>query len=154
VYVHKCEYMRVCAHVYMHIFMQKPEIKVCCLPSLLSILFLMTGSLLNQGLTDWVDKKVSKPKILLSLSPTPPPRIRIIEKLHYIWLFLEDLFIYLLILLWVHCTCTDGCEPSCGCWELNYFRTPALSGQPCSLQSAPLPPAQRFIYLLLFLSKV
>jgi hypothetical protein len=28
--------------------------------------------------------------------------------------------------MWVHCSCTDGCEPSCGCWELN-FRTSALS---------------------------
>jgi hypothetical protein len=39
-------------------------------------------------------------------------------------------FIYLLF-IWVHCSCpqtqqkrtadsiTDGCEPSCGCWELN-----------------------------------
>jgi hypothetical protein len=26
--------------------------------------------------------------------------------------------IYLFI-LWVHCSCTDGCEPSCGCWVLN-----------------------------------
>ena len=22
--------------------------------------------------------------------------------------------------LWVHCSCTDGWEPSCGCWELNF----------------------------------
>jgi hypothetical protein len=28
----------------------------------------------------------------------------------------------------VHCSCTDGCEPSSGCWELN-FRTSASSLQ-------------------------
>jgi hypothetical protein len=28
--------------------------------------------------------------------------------------------IYLFILcIWVHCSYTDGCEPSCGCWDLN-----------------------------------
>jgi hypothetical protein len=21
----------------------------------------------------------------------------------------------------IHCSCTDGCEPSCGCWELNFL---------------------------------
>jgi hypothetical protein len=30
--------------------------------------------------------------------------------------------------MWVHCSCTESCEPSCGCWELN-FRTSAVSGQ-------------------------
>jgi hypothetical protein len=37
---------------------------------------------------------------------------------------LNDYFfkkIYLFILcMWVHCSCTDGCKPSCGCWELNF----------------------------------
>jgi hypothetical protein len=23
--------------------------------------------------------------------------------------------------MWVHCSCTDGCEPSCGCWKLNFL---------------------------------
>ena len=44
------------------------------------------------------------------------------------YIFFKDLFIYL---TWVHCGClqthqkrasdlsTDGCEPPCGCWELN-----------------------------------
>jgi hypothetical protein len=42
--------------------------------------------------------------------------------------FFKDLFIYLFIYcMWVHCSCTDGCEPSCGCWKLN-FRTSARSG--------------------------
>jgi hypothetical protein len=43
-------------------------------------------------------------------------------------LFFKDLFI---LFMWVHCCCfqthqkrasdpiTDGCEPPCGCWELN-----------------------------------
>ena len=22
-----------------------------------------------------------------------------------------------ILCIWVHCSCTDGCEPSCGCWE-------------------------------------
>ena len=40
--------------------------------------------------------------------------------------------IYLFILcMWVHCSCTDGCEPSCGCWEFE-FRTSARSSRPCS----------------------
>jgi hypothetical protein len=47
-------------------------------------------------------------------------------------LFFKKRFIYLFIsCMWVHCGClqthqkrasdpiTDGCEPSCGCWELN-----------------------------------
>ena len=34
---------------------------------------------------------------------------------------------------------TDGYEPSCCCWELN-FRTSAHSSQPCSLWLAPLAP--------------
>lgn len=34
--------------------------------------------------------------------------------------FLMMLKICLFILcIGVHCSCTDGCEPSCGCWELN-----------------------------------
>ena len=46
----------------------------------------------------------------------------------FILLFLKDLFISC---IWVHCHClqthqkrasdsiTDGCEPLCGCWDLN-----------------------------------
>ena len=34
--------------------------------------------------------------------------------------------------MWVHCNCTDGCEPSCGCWELN-FRIAICSDWPHSL---------------------
>jgi hypothetical protein len=46
------------------------------------------------------------------------------------WFFSK---IYLFILcIWVHCSCTDGCEPSYGCWELNLGPLLAL--------------AQRFIY--------
>jgi hypothetical protein len=36
----------------------------------------------------------------------------------------------------VYCGCTDGYEPSCGCWELNLGPL---------LPLAPLAPAQRFI---------
>ena len=44
--------------------------------------------------------------------------------------FLIDLVI---LCIWVHCSYTDGCEPSSSCWELS---------------SGPLlAPAQRFIYL-------
>jgi hypothetical protein len=47
------------------------------------------------------------------------------------------LCIYLFIYgMWVHCSCTDGCEPSCGYWELTiFFRTSTLPGQPHSLWS-------------------
>ena len=49
--------------------------------------------------------------------------------------------IYLFILcIWVNCSCTDGCEPSRCCWELN-FRTSAHSRWPLSLALG-----QRFIY--------
>jgi hypothetical protein len=41
--------------------------------------------------------------------------------------------------MWVHCSYTDGCEPSCDCWELN--------SEPL-LDPAPLAPTQRFIHLL------
>jgi hypothetical protein len=79
----------------------------------------------------------------------------------YFWSFdsipLINLFFFLKIYLqWVHCSYTDGFEPLCGCWELN-FRTSSRSGQPCSFRSAGsicstllsqslLTPAQRFIY--------
>jgi hypothetical protein len=45
--------------------------------------------------------------------------------------FLIFFFYYLFIVFWVHCNClqrhqkrapnptSDGCEPPCGCWELN-----------------------------------
>jgi hypothetical protein len=47
-----------------------------------------------------------------------------------------------ILCIWVHCSCADGCEPSCGYWELN-FRTSAHSGWPhllgpCSLQPKDL----------------
>ena len=32
------------------------------------------------------------------------------------WIFFKDLFI---LCIRVHCSCTYGCEPSCGCWVLN-----------------------------------
>jgi hypothetical protein len=33
----------------------------------------------------------------------------------------KDLFKDLFILcMCVRCICTDGCEPLCGCWELNF----------------------------------
>ena len=47
--------------------------------------------------------------------------------------------IYLCILcIWVHCSCTHGCELSCGCWELN-------SGS--LLTRAPLDPALLICFL-------
>jgi hypothetical protein len=51
--------------------------------------------------------------------------------------FFKDLFYLFILCIWVHCSCTDGCEPSCGCWELN-------SGS--LLTPVPLTLAQRFIY--------
>jgi hypothetical protein len=53
---------------------------------------------------------------------------------HSFLLLKKDLFI---LCIWVHGSCTDGCEPSCGCWELN-------SGP--LLPPALLTPAQRFIH--------
>jgi hypothetical protein len=51
-------------------------------------------------------------------------------------LLLPQLYLFILC-IWVHCSCTDGWEPSCGCWELN---------------SGPLlTPAQRFIYYKLLI---
>ena len=46
--------------------------------------------------------------------------------------------------MWVHCSCTDGCEPSCGCWELN-LKTSARSGQSCLLSPCLLWPKDLFI---------
>jgi hypothetical protein len=44
----------------------------------------------------------------------------------------QDCLFFLKIYLFIVCECTvavqiDGCELSCGCWELN-FRTSACSG--------------------------
>jgi hypothetical protein len=47
--------------------------------------------------------------------------------------FNKDLFI---LCIWVYCSCTDGYEPSCGCWELN-FRTSACSGQSLTRSGRP-----------------
>ena len=49
-------------------------------------------------------------------------------------------YLFILCIL-VHCSCTDGCEPSFGCWELNFQDL-------CSFWSATLAPAQRFIYFI------
>ena len=53
--------------------------------------------------------------------------------------FFKDLFI---LCIWVHCSCTDGCEPSW--WKLN-CRTSAHSGQPRSLSPCSLRPKDLFI---------
>jgi hypothetical protein len=42
-----------------------------------------------------------------------------------------------------HCSCTDGCEPSSGCWELNFgplptLVNPARSGRPTRFWSKDL----------------
>ena len=42
--------------------------------------------------------------------------------------------------IWVHCSCTDGCLPPCGCWDLNSGsseeQSVLLTAKP-SLQSIP-----------------
>jgi hypothetical protein len=49
------------------------------------------------------------------------------------YLFILKIYLLFILCMWVHWSCTDGCEPSCGCWKLN-FRTslppvsPAHSG--------------------------
>jgi hypothetical protein len=55
--------------------------------------------------------------------------------------FIEPGFFFLRFIYfrWVHCSCTDDCELSCGCWELN-FRTSAPSCQSRLLWSASLGP--------------
>jgi hypothetical protein len=73
---------------------------------------------------------------------------------HWLASFFFLRFILFILCMWVHCSCTDGCEPSCGCWKLNFedLQTQnTRSSQPCLLRSAPLSqsliaPAQRFIY--------
>jgi hypothetical protein len=55
-----------------------------------------------------------------------------------LWILSKTFFlkIYLCILcIWVHSSCTDGCEPSCGCWELN---SNLCSPRPCSLRPKDL----------------
>jgi hypothetical protein len=52
----------------------------------------------------------------------------------------------LFLCMWVHCSQTDGYEPSCGCWELN-FMTSAHSGRPCSLNPCFLRPKDLFIVI-------
>jgi hypothetical protein len=52
--------------------------------------------------------------------------------------------------MWVHCSCTDGCEASCGCWDLILRSSgqPAHSGRPHSLSPCLLQPKDLFIILL------
>ena len=47
-------------------------------------------------------------------------------------------------------SCTDGCKPSSGCWELN-FRTSARSGRPHSLSPCLLQPKDLFIIVSILL---
>ena len=60
---------------------------------------------------------------------------------------------YLFILcIWVYCSCTDGCEPSCGCWELNLGPLltpvgPTSSGQLCLLSPCSIRPKDLFIII-------
>jgi hypothetical protein len=70
--------------------------------------------------------------------------------------FYKNLFIYFYVCEYTVAiqSCTDGCEPSCGCWELN-FRTSARSK---STPLAPVRPAGSVpafsgpkIYLLLYI---
>ena len=55
--------------------------------------------------------------------------------------FFKDFFF---LCIWVHCSCTDGGEPSCGCWELNFGPVLTLVKSTLLAQSL-LAPAQRFI---------
>ena len=66
--------------------------------------------------------------------------------------------IYLLFILciWVHCSCTDGCEPLCGCWGLNLGPllapvSPACSGQPHSLRPCPLWHKDLLLYMFIII---
>jgi hypothetical protein len=53
------------------------------------------------------------------------------------WVLQLLLLLLLLFILCirVHCSCTDGCEPTCGCWKLNSGPLFALA---CSLQPKDL----------------
>ena len=47
--------------------------------------------------------------------------------------FLKNFQRFILFLcIWVYCSCTDGCEPSCDCWELNLGPLLALANPTCS----------------------
>ena len=48
--------------------------------------------------------------------------------------FLSFLFIYFMYMS-THCSCTDSCEPSSGCWELNLGPLLTLVGLTRSLLS-------------------
>ena len=79
------------------------------------------------------------------------------------WSFLS-FFLKIYLLTLCICSCTDGCELSCSCWELIYFffMICAFSCQSCLLWSTPLtlvgPPHSvpaslgPKIYLLLYIS--
>ena len=55
--------------------------------------------------------------------------------------------------MWVHCSCTDGCELSCGCWELNFLGlllapvNLTCSSRPRSLSPCLLRPKDLFIII-------
>jgi hypothetical protein len=68
-------------------------------------------------------------------------------------------FLRFILCIGVHCSCTDGCEPSCGCWELNLgpllaLVHPARSGWPCSLSPCSVRPKDLFIIMLKYIVDV
>jgi hypothetical protein len=93
------------------------------------------------------DEFLGSLSLSLSLPPSFPPSLPLSLCLS------QDLFIYLCI--GVHCSClqthqkgasdpiTDGCEPPCGCWELN---SGPLKEQPVLLTTEPsLQPSRLFL---------
>ena len=71
--------------------------------------------------------------------------------------FFKDL---LILCIWVHCRCTDGCEPSrvVGNWNflgpLLDLVSPAHSGQLCSLSPCSLGPNDLFIIIYRYIVAV
>jgi hypothetical protein len=86
----------------------------------------------------WVLDRWALARCLLSLSvlvilfSSPPPS--------------KDLFIYFMYMS-THCSCTDSCEPSSGCWELNLGPLLVPVNPVCSVPAWPSPK----IYLVLLL---
>jgi hypothetical protein len=113
-----------------------------------------TFGLATQTLLEWMWQAPARDRSLLRTSVSDPE--------DFFFLFLFVLRFYLVLFIWVHCSClqthkksasdpiTDGCESPCGFWELNSGlleeQSVLLTAEP-SLQSSFLFSINHFIHL-------
>jgi hypothetical protein len=75
-----------------------------------------TVTRLRESPRRWESSQISVARLQMSRQRRASPERAATYKKELLLFIFSDLF----ILFDVHCSCTDGCEPSCGCWELNF----------------------------------